>query len=271
MTRLSSFRPALLALALTAAAGVAQAHNAWLLPASTVLSKPDWVSVDAAISNSLFVADHAAMRLDKLVVTAPDGRAVKPENLTQLKKRSVFDLNLEQAGTYRISVVNQGLFASWKDAAGQTKRARGSADTLAKDIPADAKELQVTESLGRNESFITVGKPSALKPHGSGLELSFVNPADATDHVQGERTTFVVLLDGQPAPGIDVDITRGNTQWRDKLGERTFKTDAKGQVTIDWPEAGMYWLDAKTSDDKTSLPQAKQRRLSYSATLEVLP
>jgi hypothetical protein len=28
---------------------------------------------------------------------------------------------------------------------------------------------------------------------------------------------------------------------------------------------------ADTEDDKTSLPQAKQRRLSYVATLEVLP
>jgi hypothetical protein len=33
----------------------------------------------------------------------------------------------------------------------------------------------------------------------------------------------------------------------------------------------MYWLETTSTDDKTSLPQAKQRRLSYVATLEVLP
>ena len=33
----------------------------------------------------------------------------------------------------------------------------------------------------------------------------------------------------------------------------------------------MYWLETTISDDKTSLPQARQRRLSYVATLEVLP
>ena len=38
-----------------------------------------------------------------------------------------------------------------------------------------------------------------------------------------------------------------------------------------WPEAGMYWLETGTQDDKTTVPQAKQRRLSYVATLEVLP
>ena len=272
MTRFSpaSIRPLVLALAL-AAAGAAHAHNAWIVPGSTVLSKPDYVSVDAAISNSLFVADHAAMRLNGLTVTGPDGKPVQPENSATLKKRSVFDVNLAQPGTYRISVENKGAFANWKDAEGKPKRARGTADTIAKEIPADAKEVQISESIGRNESFVTVGKPSAVKPHGTGLELAFVNPADATDHVKGEKTTFVILLDGKPAADVEVAVTRGNTQWRDKLEEREYKTDAKGQVTVDWPEAGMYWLEAKSSDKKTSMPQATQRRLSYSATLEVLP
>ena len=38
-----------------------------------------------------------------------------------------------------------------------------------------------------------------------------------------------------------------------------------------WPEAGMYWLETGTEDNKTSVAQAKNRRLSYVATLEVLP
>jgi hypothetical protein len=33
----------------------------------------------------------------------------------------------------------------------------------------------------------------------------------------------------------------------------------------------MYWLDASTEDDNVSMPRAKQRRLGYVATLEVLP
>ena len=47
--------------------------------------------------------------------------------------------------------------------------------------------------------------------------------------------------------------------------------DANGQFSVTWPEAGMYWLEASTQDGKTSVPQASQRRLSYVATLEVLP
>lgn len=33
----------------------------------------------------------------------------------------------------------------------------------------------------------------------------------------------------------------------------------------------MYWLDAELKDSKTSVKAAKERRVTYAATLEVLP
>jgi hypothetical protein len=33
----------------------------------------------------------------------------------------------------------------------------------------------------------------------------------------------------------------------------------------------MYWLEATTQDNKVTVPGAKQRRLGYVVTLEVLP
>ena len=47
--------------------------------------------------------------------------------------------------------------------------------------------------------------------------------------------------------------------------------DDNGQFSITWPQAGMYWIEADLRDSKTTLPQAKERRLSYAATVEVLP
>jgi uncharacterized GH25 family protein len=262
-------RTAAVALALSATL-TAQAHNAWLLPSTTVLSKPDRVTVDAAISNDLFVANHAAMNLDNLQITAPDGAALKAETQAKLKQRSVFDVELPQPGTYRIAVVNSGVFASWKDkATGQPKRARGTAESIAGQIPADATDVSVTQSVGRNETFVTVGKPSALKPVGVGLEL--VAAGSPTDNVKGEKSTFTLLLDGQPAKDLEVGVTAGGTVYRDKLEELKLKTDDKGQFSVTWPHAGMYWLEASTRDTKTTLPQAKERRVSYSATLEVAP
>ncbi|PPJ40553.1 DUF4198 domain-containing protein, partial [Pseudoxanthomonas sp. KAs_5_3] len=70
---------------------------------------------------------------------------------------------------------------------------------------------------------------------------------------------------------FDVTITQGNTRYRDKINETTVRTDANGQFSVTWPEAGMYWLEATGKDTKTSVPAAKERRLSYAATLEVMP
>ena len=253
-----------------AAAGAAQAHNVWLLPSSTVLSKADWITVDAAVSNDLFFFNHRPLALESLSVTAPDGSTVQPENLAKGKLRSVFDLNLTQTGTYRIAVINEGVFARWKDkATGQVKRARGTPDNIASQIPADAQEIEVTQSAGRIESFVTVGKPSALRPTGKGLELIPVTAP--SDLVKGEKASFNLLVDGQPARDIEVTVTPGNTRYRDKVGEQTFKTDANGQFSISWPQAGMYWLESNTHDNKTSVARAKERRLSYAVTLEVMP
>lgn len=257
--------------AMTAAVGVAHAHNAWLLPSTTVLSKPDTISVDAAVSNDLFVANHAAMRLDNLLITAPDGSTVKPESEAKLKHRSVFDVNVGAPGTYRIAVVNAGGFASWKDkATGQQKRARGTPESLAKEIPVDAQDVTVTQSVGRIETFVTVGKPSAPKPIGQGLEMVSTGGA-FTDLAKGEKATFALHIDGQPAKDLEVTVTAGNTQYRDQLAETKVKTDDQGQFSVTWPTAGMYWIDASTKDNKTTMPQAKERRLSYAATVEVMP
>ena len=94
----------------------AAAHKAWLRPSQTVLAGADpWITVDAAVSNDLFYFNHAPIRLDNLVITAPDGSSVQPQNPATGKYRSVFDVQLKQQGTYRIAVVSEGLFASWEE------------------------------------------------------------------------------------------------------------------------------------------------------------
>ena len=92
----------------------ALAHKQWLVPSSTVLAGTDpWITVDAAISNALYYPDHNPMRLDNVVITAPDGSTHKPQNPATGKYRSVFDVQLAQQGTYRIANVNAGVTARW--------------------------------------------------------------------------------------------------------------------------------------------------------------
>ncbi|XYI36443.1 DUF4198 domain-containing protein [Cupriavidus oxalaticus] len=263
-------RVAVLALAALAPLA-AHAHRQWLLPSATVLSGNDpWVTVDAAVSNDLFYFEHVPLRLDNLQVTAPDGSAVKAENAATGKYRSTFDLHLTQPGTYRVAVVNQGLFASYK-VDGQAKRWRGSAESFAREVPANAQDLTVTQAEGRVESFITAGKPSdkGLRTTGRGLELAPITHPN--DLVAGDTASFRLLLDGKPASNLKVEVVPGGIRYRDKLQEFSATTDADGKFSVKWPAPGMYWMEAEVRDDKATFKQAKSRRATYAVTVEVLP
>ena len=200
------------------------------MPSSTVLSGADsWITVDAAVGNDKFHFNHAPLRLDGLAVTAPDGSAAEAENLNRGKLRSTFDLQLKQSGTYRVAVVNDGVFARWKED-GKPKRYFGKPEGMAQAVPAKADELEVSQSLGRVETFVTAGKPSAVKPVGRGLELAPVTHPN--DLYAGETATFQMLLDGQPAPDLEMTIVAGGIRYRDQVGEIKAKTDKDGKFSV---------------------------------------
>ena len=279
----------------------AEAHRAWMLPSATVLSGDDpWVTVDAAVSNDLFYFEHFPLRLANiganddgpspaaapggkakgpagrrggrpadLVITAPDGSSVEAQNGATGRYRSTFDVHLKQKGTYRIAAVSETLMASYK-VGGETKRWRGTADTLAKEIPANADELKVMEGQSRIELFVTSGKPTetALKPTGKGLEL--VPITHPNDLVTGESAKFRFTVDGKPAANMDVKVIPGGIRYRDKLNEMDFKTDAEGVLSFKVEAPGMYWLNASVRDLPSAIDKAV-RRASYAATLEFLP
>nr|MBL8456444.1 DUF4198 domain-containing protein [Zoogloeaceae bacterium] len=258
---------ALAAFALCLAAPFAKAHEVWLLPSSTVLSSTGYITVDGAVSNDLFYFNYRPMAIrDNLFITAPDGGAVQPENMVRSELRTAFDANLTQPGTYRLAAVNSGVMASWKEG-GETKRWRGAQSELATNVPANAAELTVREGVSRVETFVTVGKPTTIVPTGEGLELAPVTHPN--DLYAGEAATLGFTINGKPAPGVEVILIPGGTRYRDQLAKVELVTDAQGQVTYTWPSAGFYYLKAGVNDTNTSAGNV-ERRLSYTATLEVL-
>jgi len=249
----------------------AHAHRSWMLPSATVLSGNDpWVTVDAAVSNDLFYFEHFPLQLDGLVVFTPDGKPGKAENQSTGRYRSTFDVKLDQPGTWRFSVLNGGIFASYKEN-GQTKRWRGTPENFAKEVPADAQDLNVMESAGRIDVFVTAGKPSTdvLKPTGKGLEM--VPITHPNDLYVNSTAKFKMLMDGKPVASQKIEIVRGGIRYRDKLEDFEAVTDAEGIFSVTWKQPGMYWMEANTRDKNTSIPQAKERRARYIVTLEVLP
>jgi len=272
MKRHNALPAAALALCL-AASFPAQAHRSWLFPSATVLSGNEpWVTVDAAVSNDLFYFEHNPMRLDNLQVVAPDGTAATPANASTGRYRSTFDVKLDRSGTYKIAVVNDSHFASYK-LGSETKRLRGTVESIRKELPADAQDVQVTRNQGRIEVFVTSGKPTdrVLQPVGAGLEMAPVTHPN--DLFVGDAAQFRFLLDGKPAGGVNVTVIPGGIRYRDQLEELKLVTDSEGRISIDWPAPGMYWLSASQGGGRGAAGTLEQpvRRTGYSATLEVLP
>jgi uncharacterized GH25 family protein len=229
----------------------ASAHRGWIVPSFTVLSGDGaWVTLDAAISNELFYADHNPMRLDAVTVTAPDGSVDKIQNATTGKYRSTFDVQLAKPGTYKIGSATSTVMASWTQD-GQVKRFRGSPDDFAKQVPAGAADLKTIKSFNRNETFVTRDAPTTtvFAPTGKGLEL--VPVTHPNDLVAGEAATFKFLLDGKPAADLEVTLAPGNSRYRATPGDFKVKTGADGSFKVTFPEAGMYWLNATVRTGET--------------------
>ncbi len=248
------------------------AHRQWLKPSATVLSGDKaWVTVDAAVSNDLFYFEHMPMRLDNVKVWQPDGTEGKLQNGATGRYRSVFDVELNKQGTWKIGTSMAGIMGSYKQGGEQKRLPRGAAAAdLAKLIPADATDVQISENSSRNEIFVTAGAPTTtvLKTTGKGLEVEWLTHPN--DLVSGETAKLRFLADGKPAAGIDVELVPGGVRYRDKLNDQALKTDANGVLTVTFPTPGMYWLEAQLQDKNASVPGATQRRLAYITTLEVL-
>lgn len=247
----------------------AQAHRAWLAPTSTVLSGDSaWVGFDAGMSNGVFIPDHAPMNLAGLIVTAPDGSTLQPENLHRARYRSSFDLHLTQPGTYKVANVMGGVMATWTEN-GEQKRWRGQAAEFPAAIPAGATDVVATRTSNRIETFVTLGAPT---------DTVFTNPAEGlvmipvthpNDLVAGEPATFKLSNDGVAAAGVQVTVARGGTRYRDNPEEMTVVTGADGSFTLTWPEPGMYWLNASVRTPAEGETIASNAQ--YVAVLEVLP
>lgn len=272
------FNPTLLAVALAALLPLsAQAHRPWMIPeVAEVEGKEPWVTIKAAVSEDLFVVDHNPQALDNLLVTGPDGNTFKPEKIHAGRQVSLADIKLAKPGTYKVALVNESVMANYK-LNGETKRWRGAPSAMEKEIPAGAEDLQSSSTLARFETYVTANEasPVAAKPSGKGLELIPLDPP--TGMIVGQKTRFRLLLDGKELPGVTLGVVPGGVRYRGVLKEFAVTSDAKGEFTVKWPMAEMYWISANypprapAPAEGQPRPAQPKQRFTYSATFEVLP
>ncbi|MET1755008.1 DUF4198 domain-containing protein [Novosphingobium sp. RD2P27] len=287
----------------------ASAHRQWLLPSTTSLSgTSEWVTVDAAVSNDLFYADHVPMSPEQVKVWAPDGIESKIENAATGRYRSTFDVKIDKPGTWAIGTERNGVMGTFKlngetwrvggrgrpatapgagaPGGANMQRPQGAAPTAAparpqgsgpirmvanvEDIPAGATDINLTEVLAKNMVFVTADAPTmtVLEPTGKGLE--FQPLTHPASLVSDEPARFRFLVDGKPAAGVNVTVVPGGKKFREAEEAQELKTDADGVVTVQWPVPGVYWLNASAEDAKASTPRADKRRMGFTTTLEVV-
>ena len=274
--KLSSVLTTSLAVLTLFASASSEAHRVWIKPSATIVSgDSEWITFDAAIANGIFYPDHYPLGLDRVKAMAPDGAAVTLENGHKGKLRSVFDVELEKEGTYTVYSASSGLSARWVDVEGERQYwpPRGSQKTnedFYKEVPQNAKDLEVSERSHRVETFVTSGAPTydTLGPTGKGLELEPVTHPN--DLYTGENITFKFNIDGTAAAGTEIVLVKDGERYRDQSQPTKLKTDKKGEVTFTLDEPGMYWLEAEYTDNNGKAPASK-RQGSYVAVLEVLP
>lgn len=255
----------------------AHAHQTWLLPNQTQFSagrEAPVAAFDAAVSEDLFIFERG-LKLDTLRITGPDGQPLEAENRTSSRHRESFELQLPLDGTYRVSHVSQAIMGAYK-AGGETKRFRTTQANLAKDVPADAEITSFVVTVARQQTFVSREQPGklAFAPEGHGLELLPLGPV--TDLSHGDRTRFVLLLDGKPLPGATLRLLRDGNRYRYKLGEEALKSDDKGELMVTWTEPGRYLIAANVGERPApGQPQGTRdkplQRASLAATFEVLP
>lgn len=296
-------RLAAFALALAPAAG--WADHPFILPSTTLLSGDNAaVTFDAAASEAVFFFDHRPLAPESIKVFRPDNTPSDAARPQRTRFRSVVDMTLDQQGTWKVSseqVMVTGTFklngeerrvggrggpppGAQPGMGGQPGMAgpaggpppgapageRRQPPVAVQDIPADATDVHLTEIASRVQTFVTLGAPTTgvFKPSGTGLELEPITHPNAI--VAGETARFRFLIDGRPAPGVKVTVLPGGQRYRDGDRAMTLTTGADGTVAVRWPAAGMYWLGADAQDAHPAERRAETRRLSYTATLEVM-
>ncbi|MGV3741135.1 MAG: DUF4198 domain-containing protein [Burkholderiaceae bacterium] len=261
----------------------ASAHRTWLLPSSTQLEgNEEWLTVDAAVSENLFPFDTNTLKLDRLTVTGRHRVQVTPENQFSGRLRSSFDLKLPKSGTYKISMGNESVMASYK-LNGETKRWRGPVSAMQSAIPADAEDLKTTTILSRLETYVSSGKPSNAAVNATGNGLEVIPLTHPNEFMVGEKTNFRVQLDGKPLPNFKLAVVPGGVRYRGLLKEIAVVTNVKGEFSVKLPEAGMYWIGAgypareqamegpEAAKTPSQPPEPPAKRYTYSGTFEVLP
>lgn len=220
------------------------AHPMWILPSEFSISgdADQWLTFDISASHTVFAVDKG-VSADNVRVISPDGDKNYLESFFKGRRRSVFDLELQQEGTYRVEAQRPFFYyTSYKSGKRDTaKHMMANKLEAAERLPKNAREVSTELVDMSTEVYVTRNAPtdSVVQPTNKGVELTPITHPN--DIVQGEEVSFVVTHDGEPMADVEVEVTSNGTRYRNERGSLTLKTDSEGRVSFT-PELAGPWL-----------------------------
>lgn len=253
----------------------AQAHPFWILPSEFSISSEEgqgeWVTFDVSASHTVFGFDKG-VPLDDFLVFSPDGDRNPLGNYFKGHRRSVFDLYLNQPGTYKIEGKRQPFyFTSYKAGKRDTpKRMMADKAEAQARLPKNARDVSTLLIDMKTTTYITNNAPTDLviETQGKGLELQL--DTHPNDIVLGEEVEFTMLLEGKPVANAEIEVTPAGTKYRSERGTISITTAADGKISFTPEKAGPWLIGADYKSPIKSERADHQLAIRF-VSFEVLP
>jgi len=253
------------------------AHDRWILPnefnTSAEGEKGVWITSDVTAGNQVFVFDKPFGSEDIEIIT-PQGKKEYPSSSYRGGRKSVFDYQLTQPGTYRFQKEVSAKYYSKYKVKGSEKEIHTRVDKSATKtmMPKGAYDLQGALYISRVETYVTLNKPNkeAFKPTGEYLELlPITHPADI---IENNETEFKMIFKGNAVKDVEVSIVREGTLYRNQIEAIEVSSNSQGIIKFTPPKAGRYLLHATyekaLNDNKLADKMVNAIFLTFEAGLE---
>ena len=254
-------------------AGSAVAHPLWMLPSEFSLSTEEahWITVDATASHGVFSVDKP-IGLDNVTLYNPANEPSRIGPYFKGHRRSVFDVELTDAGTYKAELrTPERYFTHYVVGKRNTqRRIFGNKTEVQEQLPAAAREVKTYAVQTISAFYVTKQAPTreVLAPTGKGFELdALTHPSDI---VAGEEAAFRFTFDGSPVADLKVEVVPYGTAYRDARRQTELVTNDNGEVRFTPEQGGPHLLSTSLRRPIDS-PLADQAGVNYLLTFEAMP
>jgi uncharacterized GH25 family protein len=235
------------AITMALASAGAVAHPLWMLPSEFNLSTDEghWITVDATASHGVFSFDKP-ISLNSVTIYRPAGERQRMGSYFKGERRSVFDLQLNDQGTYKVELKTPERYMTRFVVGGRDtqRRIMANKQEAASQLPDDARDVVTMAMQNISVFYVSQKAPTrnVLEVTGEGFEMDAIT--HPSDIVVGEPATFRFTFNGEPLVETPVEVVPHGTAYRSSRLQTDLVTDAEGRVSFTPELAGPHLLSA---------------------------